>query len=261
MPRFPTSPGAIKRLLSTAAFYSAIFCSATFCAAALMISACASPEKPATSKDKDAWLAQSFSTPATGKRSSLTQMPAPTQFRQQILQGQVSNRMTLQDAFATLRMQPYGTQPQLAVYWCDATQVGACSAQCIKCEATLFGQHSIVFLKGMGSDLTVSDYYPKRFEDFHATVDASAVQFARQIYQHDIVHGMPAGVVQMIINQEHYQTRYYCDTEPQPDSRSCLGRCGLCKAVITDRSSAQAVRSVFLETHNGQQTVANIVTQ
>jgi hypothetical protein len=257
--RFPAPTSIIDRLYSTASttpVYAALFT-----ALVLMITACATHENTAASKDKETWLAQNFSTPPSGKRSSLTQMPAPTRFRQQILQGQVSNGMNLQDTFATLRMQPYGTQTPLAVYWCDATQVGACSTQCRQCEATLFGQHSIVFLKGMGNNLTVNDYYPKRFEDFRATVDAGAVKFADQIHRHEIVPGMPAGVVQMIINQEHYQTDYYCDTNSQSDSQSCLGRCNLCKIVITGRSSAQSIRSIFLETHNGQQTVTNIVTQ
>lgn len=258
MRRLPAPPHADARLLTT----RFITVTALISALTIIISACASNETPAAGKGKEAWLEHSFpASPAGSKPSSLIQMPAATQFRQQILQGQARKRMTLEDAFATLRMQPYGTQPQQAVYWCDASRVNACSSACIKCQATLFGQNSIVFLEGPGNKLAVNDFYPKRFEDFRATVDASAIRFAEQIYQRRIVPGMSAGLVQMIINQEHYQTRYYCDTQPQPDTRSCLGRCGLCKVDITGRSSAQAVQSIFLETHAGQQTVANVLAQ
>ena len=230
-------------------------------ALALIISACASDRQADAGKQKQAWLDKTYAPHSTGKQSTLVQLPAATRFRQQILQGHVGNGMTLADAFATLRMQPYGTQPQQAVYWCDATRVNACSTGCIKCEAVLFGQHSIVFLQGSGNQPLVNDVYPKRFEDYRAAVDSSAIHFADQIYQRNIVRGMPAGLVQMIINQQHYQAQYYCGTSGQPDVQSCLGRCTLCKVVITGRSGNRGTQSIFLETHAGQQTVANILSQ
>jgi len=228
----------------------------------LFLYACASEPQSDPAKQKEAWLAVAYGPHKNQSSSSkLTQLPASTEFRQQILKGQVTNRMSLDDAFAALRMQPYGTEPQQAVYWCDSHRVTACSNRCLDCEAMLFGQHNIVFLQGNGRNITVNDSYPKRFEDYRATVDSNALQFAEQIHQRQIVPGMSAGVVQMIINQLNFHTEYFCGTNGQPQTRSCLGRCDLCKVTITNRSGNLGAQTIFLETHANQQTVTNVLTQ
>lgn len=227
----------------------------------LMLGACASQPQPSSGNTKEAWLGKNFSSHAKASGAPLTQLPSDTRFRRQILAGQVSNRMTLDDAFAALRMQPYGTQPQQAAYWCENKRVTACSNRCLSCEATLFGQHNIVFLRGSGRNVTVRDMYPKRFEDYRATVDGSALRYAEQIHQHEIVPGMPAGIVQMIINQQHYKADYFCASSPQASSNSCLGRCNLCKIVLTGRSASEGRQSIFLDIKSGQQIVTNVLTQ
>lgn len=228
----------------------------------LLLAACASQDTTNDQSAKDEWLKQSYAPPAANsKSSSLIELPKNQRYREAMLSGKIQRGMYLDEALATLRAKPYGTHEQVATYWCEATPVAECDVQCINCEALLFGQHQIVMMEGYGLQITVTDYYPKRFEDYRASVDQSAVRFAQAIYERNIVPGMPAGLVQMLINLQGNQVNYFCNDSVEPSTESCLGRCDECRLEITPRSNAQSHKIIRLETHAGQQSVSEILTR
>ena len=225
----------------------------------VLLSACASEEPRSEFEKKDDWLKKSYTaTPANAKPSQLVNLPDSPRFRDSIIQGKIQNGMTLLEALATIRARPYGTLDQKSAFWCDGAQVPQCSNRCNNCEAMLFGQNQIVMLKGFANQPNVTDFYPKRFSDFRAGVDPSAFHFAQQIYQREIVPGMSAGIVQMLINLDGYQADYFCDGLATPTVESCLGRCNRCSVRLTPRSFSAGKSTVHLETLGTQQSVTRI---
>lgn len=226
----------------------------------LVLAGCASEVPIEDKASKDNWIKKSYGEKkAPGKTSTLIKLPGSLRFRDHILKGKLAHGMNFQDALATLRMKPYGTREQKTVFWCDATRIQRCSDQCVKCEAMLFGENHIAMLEGFGKQFNVNNFYPAKFSDFYADVNEMSMEFADQIYRREIHHGMPGGVVQMIINLAGHQTTWYCDKDPQPATGSCIGQCETCRADITPRSSGQKHQSVYLTTQNNQQTVTDII--
>ena len=224
-----------------------------------LLLACSSQEKLSEHAQKDAWLKKSYTAaPSSTKLSKLVNIPDSPRFREEILQGKVQRGMTLDESLASIRATPYGTLDQKSAFWCDATPVPQCHNRCTTCEALLFGENQIVMLKGFGHQLTVTDFYPKRFADFRAGVDSSALHFSQQIYQRRIVPGMSAGIVQMLINLDGYRADYFCDGQTTPRVESCLGSCNRCSVSLTPRSLSANKTTVHLETLGTSQSVTRV---